>query len=380
MQTPKLAFSDLEKLSKNIGLELVSCISCEDLQEVLSLASSRLETWQNSGFAGEMNYMNRSAEIFSGFDSIMKETKSIACFVVPYSSAKRPALKPQHGQIARYAWGEDYHIVMKKKLKQLVSELGKKYSSLKTRVFSDAVPILERALASACDLGFVGKNTMLIRPGVGSYFFIAEVLLNYEVDLSSSGAKSLPVVDNKAGCSTCRSCLDDCPTQAFESAYKLDSRKCISYLTIEKRSAFTLEESEMLGDWLFGCDICQEVCPFNHSGTESSKRLSEFSDSSGLGQGLSLKQLLAIRDKTSFDKQFANSALLRTGREGLLRNASAVIANQKEVSLIKDLVEAYQYESSEMLRLSYQQAMKRLSPFADGADLKLLRANQVDLS
>jgi epoxyqueuosine reductase len=216
------------------------------------------------------------------------------------------------------------------------------------RVFSDAVPLLERALARSAGMGFIGKNTMLIVPRAGSFLFLGEVLWDLEV-------VDLPGVElrvKSGDCKSCSRCIDLCPTAALVEERVLDASRCISYLTIEKRGVLTERERRWLGEWVFGCDICQEVCPFNVISIkrQSGPDLPEFSASAGSGGVVNLKDILSIRGDDAFLKRFAGTPIMRTKREGLLRNASVVAANTKCVELLDILEVVIKGDASPIIR------------------------------
>jgi epoxyqueuosine reductase len=209
------------------------------------------------------------------------------------------------------------------------------------------VPLLERAVAHKAGVGFIGKNTMLIVPRAGSFMFLGEILWDLEVrDLDP-----LPLAGD-ANCGTCSRCLVKCPSQAFVSERVLDARRCISYLTIEKRDALSWQERAWLGEWLFGCDVCQEVCPFNSRSLrlQSGADVAEFSPEHGAGQALSLRDVLTIRDDASFVARFGGSPIMRTKRTGLLRNAAVVAANTEAVELVGTLMEVALRDPAPLVR------------------------------
>ncbi|MCB0340479.1 MAG: tRNA epoxyqueuosine(34) reductase QueG, partial [Bdellovibrionales bacterium] len=310
-----ISLSLLIDLSKRHQLSLCAFTGVEPLSD----SESRLQKWQEAGFAGEMAYMNRPSDLLTQPLKLMPLARSILVFSIDYDSSPHRPLVPGFGRVARYAWGKDYHLVIREKIHLFLNELelesGLKVSS---RIFSDSVPLLERALAERAGLGFIGKNTMLIQAGRGSFFFIAEALVDFEI--KDDRPISLNLISH---CSSCSKCLASCPTDAFDEERVLNASKCISYLSIEKRGMLTDEEMESLGEWIFGCDVCQDVCPFNHSTLKSSNSigLEEFSSRAGIGDQLSLREVLSIRTNQEFKSRFLNTALLRAKREGLLRNA-----------------------------------------------------------
>lgn len=329
---PSIDLQYLSALLSEKGLALFSV----DNGEPLTTDADRLKSWQSSGYAAEMQFMQRDPGLLSEPKRLMPALRSVWVLGLRYAcnqSQERPA---GYGRVARYAWGLDYHSYNKELFAPVLQELRLQFgASFEFRIFSDAVPLLERALARRSGLGFIGKNTLLIRPGVGSFFFIAEILTNLEVHNVESAKPAF------RGCSTCTRCINHCPTGALEP-YQLDARKCISYLSIEKRGFLSDWESQALGEWVFGCDLCQEVCPFNHSAQQISEEVIEigarsrssrssvmpgFLPEHGVGPLLRLAELLQLRTNSAFKQRYSTSALMRAGRKGLLRNAACVAAN-----------------------------------------------------
>ena len=355
----RVAYQLLEEIAASCGLGLVGGQEIASAQSFLAGERQRLLFWQEEGLAGEMSYMKRPDSLFCDLKGFLPEACSVVSFVVPYQfrfEDGEPGLSPGFGRVARYAWGRDYHRVLRRRLKKFVDLIQAELAldgDLKWRFFSDAVPLLERGLARSCSQGFIGKNTMLIRPGWGSFTFLAEILWDLEV----TGLQSEGPIKN-ASCGVCTRCLDECPTAAFTKAKVLDARKCISYLTIEKRTAFSEWESQAIGEWIFGCDICQEVCPFNHRGVENSV-IKEFKTESGAGSVLSLEEILSIRSEGDYLERFAGTALMRSGRVGLLRNACAVAANT-HCFWLEDKIYECTNDSSSIIRLEAQRSLRRL--------------------
>jgi epoxyqueuosine reductase len=288
---------------------------------------ARLRDWLANGFAGSMNYMSRHAEARRDPASILPEVRSVVMVAMEYShcgmavancrfeneaprsgSSGRPQRSSElsaKGKIARYARGPDYHIVLRRKLKELLGWFQSQRPDCHGRAVVDTAPLLERDFARRAGLGWIGKNTMLINKYRGSYFFLGSLLVDLE----------LAPDDPHAGfhCGACTACLDACPTGAFPAAGWLDARKCISYLTIELRGPMPAELRPEVGDWLFGCDICQEVCPWNRK----DKTFPEAVDP------VEMLQL----DEDAFRRRFGGTALERTRRRGLVRNAAIVLGN-----------------------------------------------------
>ncbi|MFN0118026.1 MAG: tRNA epoxyqueuosine(34) reductase QueG [Elusimicrobiota bacterium] len=296
------------------------------------------ENWVKAGMAGEMQYLTRDPSARLNLSRKYSFAKSVLSVGVSYYQGPVPE-KPGtgYGRVARYAWGEDYHDIIEFRLTELINKIKKEFSVKEALVAVDSKPLFERALARKGGMGFIGKNTVLILPQnnalfprhgfhVGSWVFIAEILLDIEL------GNSVENLNQQAGCGGCTKCLTACPTQAFDGAYKLDSRKCISYLTIENKGAIPIEMRKHLKDWIYGCDICQDVCPFNAQAFET--RWPELKANRGVGAWLSLTQVLSIRTQSEYKEKFKGTPLLRAKRKGLLRNACVVAGNSQDEALI----------------------------------------------
>jgi epoxyqueuosine reductase len=319
--SPTASLHNIRAWARDAGLELVQAVPAGELSEEIP----RLSAWQQAGYAAGMTYMCRPPELLTNPSRLLDSVRTVLCFAVSYRSDPAPARPSGFGRVARYAWGRDYHEVIPQRLgvmaRRMEAEIGEGFQC---RYFSDAVPLLERAWASKARLGFIGKNTLLIRPGTGSFTFLAEMLVNVDVE------DEAPLIPLPGKCGSCSRCLSACPTGAFRNPYDLDAGRCISYLTIEKRGAHTLAERQAIGEWIFGCDVCQEVCPFNAAPLKriSPKREADpFRAECGSGPILPLPGVLAITTDGDFRARFSGSPILRTKREGLLRNAAAVAVN-----------------------------------------------------
>ncbi len=371
-----LQFSFLESHAKTCGLELVGALSFAEAEGALQRRARSLTQWQDQGFAASMSYMKRDPQLFLDPRNFLSGGKSIISFVVSYYQGELPSRPKGCGRIARYAWGEDYHRVLRDRLKTFIGGVIKEIGDseqIAYQIFSDAVPLLERVLASESNLGFIGKNSMLIRPRWGSYTFLAEVLWNVEI-IDDRQQLSIVFEDEQLGssCKRCTRCLTACPTNAFVAPGVLNSSRCISYLTIEKRGEFSEEEQRAIGEWLFGCDICQEVCPFNHSQVEK-LRIKEFSSNYGVGPFLDLLSILKIRNDHEFQARFGKTPLMRTGRSGLIRNACAVVSNMNYTEAINSLVEVLEEDSTLLARKHAKFALERLSKVAEGIERRTIQ-------
>lgn len=292
------------------------------------------ESWLAAGHAGDMAYLARPEHVAPRADlrALLATARSLVVVALAYDRADPiPAIRltQLRGRVARYARGEDYHLVLRDRLvllaERLAAELGAPVAS---RPCVDSAPVLEREWAERGALGFVAKNTMLIAPGVGSYVVLGELLVDAELAPTSDGPP-------KPRCGTCRSCLDACPTQAFVDAYVLDARRCISYLTIEHQGIIPRALREAIGTWIFGCDVCQEVCPFNAgTGEGHDPLLTPRSIEHALPDLARLAQL----NTNQLRQLVKRTALRRSSRESLLRNVAVALGNTGSPDAIAPLV------------------------------------------
>src|SRR4051812_10938406 len=218
--------------------------------------AARLDEWLAAGYAGQMHYLADRREAYRDPNRVLDGVRSIVMLAMNYRTAEPAEPRAGEGRVSRYAWGAiDYHDLIHERLQQLAESLHKQLPDARVRGVVDTAPLLEREFARLAGLGWVGKNTLLINRREGSWFFLAALLT--DVELVYDAAQE---IDH---CGTCRACLDACPTDAFPQPYVLDASRCISYLTIELRDEVPLELRAGLGDWVFGCDVCQDVCPWN---------------------------------------------------------------------------------------------------------------------
>jgi epoxyqueuosine reductase len=275
-----------------------------------------LDRWLAEGMAGSMTYMHRQAERRKNPSRILPGTRYAIVITRNYYSPDPPGLNGR-GRIARYARGPDYHQALKQPLEELAQftrSLGP--AGTTTRTYLDAGPVPERELAQRAGLGWIGKNTMLIDPERGSFHFLAAILTDLELSVDA------PFEADR--CGSCTRCLDACPTRAFKSERVLDATQCISYLTIEHRGDIPRAIQPQMGDWLFGCDICQDVCPWN-------RKFAQDADDPILGHSptlaaIDLQELLRL-DDAAFEKRYRWTVLERPGAVGMRRNARIAQAN-----------------------------------------------------
>jgi len=311
----------------------------------------RLSEWLDRGFAGEMGYMKRQAEARRHPASVLSSVRSVVMVGLNYRVGRHSeiGIRPESGlgTIASYALGEDYHDVLRRKLHQLLAWIQMEAPGTNGRGVVDTAPLLERDFARRAGLGWFGKNTMLIDKRLGSFFFLGALLL--DIDLPPDEPFT------KQHCGTCTACLAACPTQAFAGPYQLDSRRCISYLTIELRGSIPEELRSGMGSWLFGCDVCQDVCPWNRKaplGHEASLQpRAELAAADPV-------DLLALTDE-EFRRRFRGTALWRTKRQGLVRNAAIVLGNTGDERALPALERASQ-DVDPVIQNAARWAMERI--------------------
>lgn len=273
--------------------------------EYLESEAPRLKDWLRKGHHGEMNYMANYFDKRVDPTKLVEGAKSVVSLLYNYYPETQLAERDNF-KIARYAYGKDYHFILKDKLKEFITLIQKKIIHAEGRAFVDSAPLLERQWAAKSGLGWVGKNTMLINKQSGSYFFIAELVLNIQL-----------IPDNPIGdfCGTCTRCIDACPTRAL-TPYQMDASKCISYLTIELKDEIPDEFNKKTKNWIFGCDICQEVCPWNRF---SKPHNEPFFQPNDLLKKIGRNDWIEMTEEV-FQSVFKKSAVKRTKFKGLMRN------------------------------------------------------------
>jgi len=348
------SFDQLREIASVHGFEVVGVSSGAPLVEALA----RLEHWCASGHGADLHWMTRDPPQRADPRTLLKHVRSVVSVAVPYGApAPRFEAEGRYGRVARYAWGRDYHDVMLPRLEALAQDLARLLGAARAKVACDHSPILERAFAEQSGLGFLGKNSCLIRPGSGSWFLLGEVLL----DVEAPGVPSGPAPEaGGSGCGACRRCLVACPTQAFVGPFELDARRCISYWTIETRGPLPRELRERFGAWVFGCDDCQDICPYN--GLDPLERWPELAPEAGVGQRLDLAQTLALADDAAFEARFRGTPLLRSGRAGLLRSAAVAARNVGATGAWTALVERVRHDSAPVVRSHGLWALAGLDP------------------
>lgn len=342
--------TQIKTAASEMGFEVTGITSVEPLER----ADIAFKDWCAKGYAAGMVYMTRKPELNGRPRSLVPYAQSLITLAVDYGVAA-PRFEHEHryGRVARYAWGLDYHDVVKPRLRALVGRIKEIAGrEIHARCFVDAVPLLERAVAARAGLGFFGKNTNLLQPRSGSWFFLAEILLDLELPADNR--------EIKVSCGSCRRCIEACPTDAFPAPYVLDSRKCISYMTIENKGAIPRELRGSVGDWVFGCDVCQDVCPFNRFSSDA--RWPEFHPEAGVGPRLDLVEVLSIATDEAFRARFRGTPLTRPRRRGLLRNAAVVAANVGASAAVPSLADRVENDIEPLIRSHSLWALSQLDP------------------
>lgn len=302
--------------------------------------------WLNAGYDADMSWIRRRQEAYRHPDGVLPGTRSVIVVALNYHSGRSdPPVGPR---IARYAAGTaDYHTVLKKKLKTLGRLLRDQMPDEHVRAVVDTAPLLERDFAKLAGIGWFGKNTMLISRQIGSWFFLGALLCTAELQFDEPFEHDY--------CGSCSACLDICPTDAFPQPRVLDANRCISYLTIERRQHTIADDLKSgMGEWVFGCDLCQEVCPWNRFAPDST--LEEFQPDR---TGHSYEKLLTL-DEAAFTRQFRGTPLERTGRDALVRNTAVAAAHSGRSELLP-LLETLKTDSSPLVRDAAGWAVRQLS-------------------
>ncbi len=310
----------LKQFAKTIGVDLIGIAPAEYDEQ----GEQKLADFIQEGRHGQMAYLENYQKRVRP-QELLPEAKSVIVIAINYYREVESNLKGRaqaqsavpEGRIARYAYGRDYHKVLKKILKQLAAFIQQNSPDARTHLCVDSSPILEKSFAEKAGLGFIGKNTTLITPEFGSFVLLGELITTLQLDYDQ------PRVGT---CGTCARCQDACPTQAILSPGQLDARRCISYLTIENRDEIPEEFHQKMGNLIYGCDICQEVCPYNKANAKP-LTLKAFTEVKIAGSSIPLQEILNLKTDEEFLARFAGSPLMRAKRKGLQRNARIAATN-----------------------------------------------------
>ena len=366
----------IEVQARRLGFELVGVTSPDS-----PLHYEVYKNWLAAGRHGEMDYLAAERSLVRRADprQILSKCRSILVLGARYSPSVFPGQagsplseSPVTGKVAAYAWGADYHDVLATRLKMLVSFIESQVgAALPNRWYTDTGPLLERELAQRAGLGWIGKNTCLINPHQGSYFLLAEILLGLDLPADS------PFIFDR--CGTCTRCLQACPTGCILSDRTIDARRCLSYLTIELKGSIPAELRPRVGEWVFGCDICQQVCPWNvrfATLTSPPAAIPEFSARPGVPQPELTQELALSSDQ--FSRKFKDSPVKRTRRDGYLRNVAVALGSLGFPAGVPALAKALSDDPEPLVRSHAAWALGQLGGSAALQALSAAARSEID--
>jgi len=299
----KLTNQIVTEKAKHLGFDLVGFAQTNLLED----ESKKLKQWLDKGYQAGMIYMEKNFDKRKNVKEILPNAKSIISLALNYYTPENHFKENNKGKISRYAWGKDYHLVIWQKLDELETMLKELEPELESLSYVDTGPVMDKAWAVRAGIGWMGKHTNVINADYGSWFFIANIITNYEFEYSEI------VADH---CGTCTACIDACPTNAIVTEYVVDANKCISFQTIENKDEIPVELKGKFDNWIFGCDICQDVCPWNQKFSVVTSEKDFYPQNKEFG----FIAVLEMDDK-SFKERFSESPIKRTKLYGLKRNA-----------------------------------------------------------
>lgn len=342
----------IKEEARRLGFILAGVTSCDPPPHW-----DAYQNWIDKGYHGEMGYLASQRNLLRRADprQIDPDCQSILVLAMAYTPADSAPVPPQRGQIAAYAHGQDYHDLITAQLSRLADFIRREAKLPETRrlyYYTDTGPIMERDLAQRAGLGWIGKNTLLINPRHGSWFFLAEMLLPLRLETDA------PFPSDQ--CGTCTRCIDACPTQAISpQGREIDARKCISYLTIELKTAIPETQRESIGNWIFGCDICQMVCPWNRFARPPAAD-APIPPRRGADAPDLIHELESYPTRQDFNRAFKGTPIQRSKRRGYLRNVCVALGNSGATQAIPALQKAARDEEA-LVREHAQWALKQLS-------------------
>jgi len=319
--TPRRLTAALKEEALRLGFDLAGATAAAAPPGI-----GHFRRWLADGYAGRMQYMADRADAYEHPRHVLDGARSILMLAVNYRTAQPVETGPGEAAVSRYAWGADYHDPLRRRLRKLADFHRRLVPQARIRGVVDTAPLLERQFAQLAGLGWIGKNTSLLNERFGSWVFLAALLTSEPLEHDQTA-----VAD---GCGSCRACLDACPTGALVEPYRLDARRCISYLTVELRDWIPPELREAVGDRLFGCDACQQACPYNRQTPAAAE--AGFRPDEGMNP-VEPAELFTL-DEAAFRGRFRHTPLWRPGRQGILRNAAIVLGNRPHGPALTTLV------------------------------------------
>ena len=320
---PQQLTEEILELAAHHDFDLAAVAPVEQLPAAL-----RLEEWLSRGMHGTMGWMAHNIERRADPSRLLPGARSVLIVAMSYWTGDEAAHDGDRGCISRYAWGDEYHRILGERLESLWAAIGELLPGVQGRWYVDTGPVLEKAWAERAGAGWIGKHTNLISQELGSWIFLGAIVLDAELE---------PGEPHPDRCGTCRACIDVCPTDAIVAPFVLDARRCISYLTIENRGPIPVEYRRDIGNRIFGCDDCQDVCPWNRF-AKASARAADFAPRSE-NRAPELVELLGL-DEPAFRKRFAGSPVLRAKRRGFVRNVAVALGNSGDRAAVQPLTAA----------------------------------------
>lgn len=342
----------LQEINHSAGFSHAGILKPQPVDPAVFVTYQR---WLSDGCHAGMTYLERASSMESRADPshLMPEARSIIVLAARYPVNRIDDTRTGlYGKVSSYAWGQDYHDVLRVKLEDLAAQLSRYAGKdFQARLAVDSAPIMEKPIASLAGLGWIGRNTCLIHPVHGSFFFLANLFTTLDLEPTSTTISPL--------CGDCHRCVDACPTGCIQPDHIIDARRCISYLTIENKGAIPLDQRERIGQRLFGCDVCQSVCPWNHK-PDDTLVMPEFQPEDESRIWLDLQKILSL-SPVEFKQQFSGSPLLRAKRSGLVRNACVVLGNTGSVDAVPSLSRLMSEEPEALIRGHAAWALGKIS-------------------
>ncbi len=301
----------IQHKAHSLGFDLVGFTKAEMLSDEID----RLEQWLDRGYHAGMKYMNRNIEKRKDVSEILDGAKTVISLGLNYYHSDQYTQREDFGKVSRYAWGKDYHLVIWDKLGQLTAELKEVYPEFEAKSYVDTSPVMDKVWAQRSGLGWIGKHTNLINPKIGSWFFIANIITNLDFEPNQI------ITDH---CGNCTACIEACPTNAITEPYVVNANKCISYLTIENKGEIPSKFDGKFDGWIFGCDICQDVCPWN---IKFFVETNEYEFHTSENKEIDLSTVNEMTN-SQFKNKYLSSPISRTRLKGLKRNARFLIDSE----------------------------------------------------